>query len=201
MGMMFNLGKARYQDDLRTLRIEIPAKRRWLSFIFLSIWMTGWFFGEIIVSVLVFGNLIGYFFDTSFGDIEGGVFSSTYFLLVFWLLAWTFAGIFVYKKWVWMFKGKEIIEVTKNQLSIEKKLALFVPKKIYKISEVFNLQINYSNYGIPMLGDSANSSLFGDTRTGLLRFEYRLSTVSFGKNLSEDEARQFLDMINQKINQ
>ena len=95
-------GRAKINETIREFIIEVPSRKNWFIIIFMSLWLGGWFLGE----VSVIGILTG-----MFGNNEGEF--ATPFLL-FWLSGWTIGGFFAIRLLLWMIAGKEIISFSNN---------------------------------------------------------------------------------------
>ncbi len=188
-------GRAKVEETLRDLTIEIPVKRNIFVFLFLSFWLCMWLFGELSVLVMLLGAVLHF----SVGGLDSfGVLSFEYIFLSFWFVAWTFGGFFALKSWIWMFKGKEIIKINREELSIAKKYSIFSPDKSYDIKEIKNIQLNTSISSFPFLGNLSNFSFPGMATTGSLKFDYGFKTILFASGLDEAEAKYLLEKINDK---
>ncbi len=187
--------QARIEDTLRALNIEIPVKRNSFVFAFLSFWLCVWMLGELMVLVMLLATIM----QVSINGMETlSMFSIDFLFLSFWFTAWTFGGFFAFRNWLWMFKGREIIVLSREELIIEKKYSLFTPVKSYDIKEIKNIQINTSLINIPFLGNLANFNMPGMVSGGSLKFDYGFKTIPFAAGLDEAEARYILEKINSK---
>src|SRR4051812_28316241 len=112
MELSYN-GRATINDNFDQLQIIIPSKKNWFVLLFLVVWLGGWIMGESFATEDL---------TQSNNNIPD------HFLYV-WLCGWTIGGIVVIRMVLWVLFGKEIIEAGKGQLSISKKMALFVKDK------------------------------------------------------------------------
>ena len=86
----------RWEDHLGRLRVTLPARRNWLVLIFLSAWLVGWVFGEVMVPTQLFGRT---------GKTGVDLFAAA------WLVMWTIGGGFAIYIWLWNLVGREAIDV------------------------------------------------------------------------------------------
>src|SRR5215211_3052770 len=101
--------RATVAEDPEGLRIIIPAKRNWLLIPFLTLWLCGWFVGEVTVaSYLVAG-----------GDSRQ---ASPFPFMIFWLAGWTLGGGFALFILLWQLFGKQVIVIRREMLSIRDEL-------------------------------------------------------------------------------
>ncbi len=188
-------GRAKVEDTLRAINIEIPVKRNMFVFLFLSFWLCAWLFGELMVLVMLLATVM----HVSIDGIENvGLLSFDFLFLSIWFLGWTVGGLFALKNWLWLFKGKEIIQLDREELSIDTKFSMFSPKKSYYTKEIKNLQINQQSNSFPFFGAVSNLSMIGSKNFGAIKFDYGFKTIHFAAGLDEAEARYILEKINNK---
>ncbi|NVM79510.1 hypothetical protein FHW83_005351 [Duganella sp. SG902] len=154
------------------LKVVIPARRNWVTVLFLSAWLGGWAMGETNVA----GQLL-----------HGGGKTAAAFL-VFWLVAWTLGGIFALGSVLWQLAGREVLTANSTAL-------------IHRV-EIFGLGVNrsYAASGIKNLRATERPAsptsnqrvlfppLFGAGH-GLIAFDYGARTIRTGSSLDEAEAK------------
>lgn len=176
-------GRATVTDNFDQFQIIIPSRKNWFVLLFLILWLGGWVMGESFATAEV---------------THGNNNIPDHFLYV-WLCGWTIGGIVVIRIFLWSIFGKEVIEAGKGQLSISKKMALFVKPKTYDLNECKNFRVQdegkqfESDWGIRKNPDLLN---FADD--GIIRFDYGMKTVKFGSGLNEDEAIMILKKLRDK---
>ncbi|MBS1977918.1 MAG: hypothetical protein JST46_11145 [Bacteroidetes bacterium] len=166
-------GKATINNYLGGIEVKVPAPRNWAVIIFVSVWMLGWFFGEVIAASL--------FMEESE--------SVTRIFLIVWLLLWTAGGALVFLVLAWMIAGQEIIKTDSGILEISKQVFSLRWTKRYQITEIRHLGIN------AVVTDSISGDLASRPawRGGALKFDYGASTVRFALGLEEAEARILIE--------
>lgn len=174
---------ATIQDNFTEIQITIPVKRHWFTILFIGAWLGGWLIGESFAIAAV-TNL--------FGDNPAGLF------ILFWLIAWTVAGFFVFRAFLWMLKGKEIITVGQGRLSIARKGVLFSRPKVYDLNEVKNLRVQEDKTDIGEIFSGRRSDLGPFKLGGKIRFEYGLKTVKIANGIDEAEARFIIDKLKER---
>ena len=176
-------GRATIEDSFTELQITIPAKRNWFVILFLGAWLGGWFMGEIFALGAVTGQL---------GGNIGG------FFLLFWLIGWTVGGFFAFRVFLWNLRGKEIITVAQNSLTIDKVGAFLFKPKVYDLGEVKNVRIqdDVSGFGGMFGGRRNDFNTFN--KGGIIRFDYGLQTVRFASGIDEAEAKFIIDKLKER---
>jgi hypothetical protein len=160
------------------LTIRIPPKRNPFLIGFLTIWLGGWFVGEIFA---VFGLLAAAIKEPP----------EAAFLLV-WLCGWTLGGAFALYLWLWLIKGCEVITVSPGALTIKRAIFDWGRAKHYDAKEIRHLRVAPFTLN-PF--DFQNSLTFWGYGGGTLAFDYGFKTFRFGAGLDEAEARIILETI------
>ena len=86
------------------LEIAIPAKRNILLWLFLTVWLVGWGFGELFAA----------------RELLVGKEDASKAFLAAWLVAWTIGGGFALFTWLWMLKGEEVIVLRAQTLVVKR---------------------------------------------------------------------------------
>jgi hypothetical protein len=107
--------------------IEIPARRNWFIFGFLSLWLCGWAIGEVAVPITIL-------FSAKKDPAGMG------FLVVWWSF-WTIGGGAALYSWLWMWRGREILTATDSALSIKRDIMGRGRNKIYDLSQARKLRV------------------------------------------------------------
>lgn len=193
-------GRAKIQESMRGLVIEIPAKRKVWLLLFQPIWLGGWLLGVLAVS----GILLGTIGEFNFNDAEKGWSLFIYFFLFSWLILWVIGGLSVIRSLLWMIGGKEVVTIERGVLKIEKKGICWTTSKIFDPKEVKNLQVSPVSSGLNVLNmEEIYASLVSKRkekgRTGTLRFDYGLKTIQFAPEIDEAEARYLLEKIESRL--
>lgn len=176
-------GRARINQDINSLNISIPSKKNWFIIIFMTAWMGGWVMGEAFAIRTIFNS------DT---PIIANAF------LLFWLVGWTVGGAFVIYTISWQLVGREIINVERGLLRIEKSVKGIGRKKVYDINSIQNIDINPTqDFGI--WGGNYNLNLFG-MKGGKIKFDYGMKTIKFANDIDEAEARMIIEKLKGNTN-
>jgi hypothetical protein len=170
------------EDDGTTLTFSIPAKRNLFILAFLSFWLCGWAFGEIMVP-------LGLFTAKSPAD---GLFAFV------WFCGWTIGGGFAIYIWLWMVRGREIIRISPTALAIKRDIFGASRTKSYDISKVTRLRCAPATYN-PF--DWHRSLAFWGIGGGIIAFDYGYSTIRIGSGLGEAEAKHILRRITDRFPQ
>ena len=163
------------------LRITIPAKRKWATVVFSSVWLGFWLLGEVSVGKTLFGNLQR---QQSFDPFS-----------ILWLCGWSIGGLFVLSGLLWQFVGREIVQVTDGELRIQQMLLGFRRNRAYTLNEVKALRIATPFNNTNTLF-RRKQSMYGEPS---LAFDYGASTVRFGRDLDEAEASQIVSTLQKRI--
>ncbi|MBE2186433.1 MAG: hypothetical protein IAE99_06650 [Rhodothermales bacterium] len=161
--------RAKVSDHGWTIDVEIPARRSWFAVAFLSVWLVGWAFGWVAAFASVLGLL-----DTKPGDG----------FVLFWLVGWTVGGVFALYSWQWLVFGREVLHVSREGLTVQRK-ALFPGRtKRYAAASMRNLRVVSAD---PWYGQMSSLQMPWQN-TGTLAFDYGAGTVRFATGLDEGEA-------------
>lgn len=161
--------RAKISDHDWTVDVEIPARRNWFIVVFLSFWLVGWAFGEIAALAAVLGGL--------------ATKADAWFILL-WLAGWTVGGAFALYSWQWLAFGRELLHVSREGLSVQRKALLPGRTKHYAAARIRNLRIVPA---APLYGQMRSLQVPWQS-TGTLAFDYGAGTVRFATGLDEGEA-------------
>lgn len=177
------LGRAQIEEQGLELKVIIPSKKNILIILFLCAWLGGWFMGEMFAIREL---------------ISGKALNGTRMFLVFWLCAWTIAGVFVILGILWNIAGKEIITLSHDRLKIERKAFDIGVNREYIISEIKNLRsleiVNSPFYS------SRNSWEFWGFGGGTIAFDYGMKTIRFARSIDQAEADYIIKKFKDKRN-
>lgn len=149
----------------------------------MTAWMGGWVMGEISVIGTILNS------DTS-------IFANAF--LLFWLVGWTVGGVVALYKISWQLVGREIINVERGLLRIEKSVKGIGRKKVYDIKSIQNIDINPTQ-DLGDWGGNYNRNLFG-MKGGKIKFDYGMKTIKFANDIDEAEARMIIEKLKGNIN-
>jgi len=153
--------------------VVIPATRSILLLVFLSAWLVGWAFGEVMVTRQLFSGRAR----------EGGLF------LAAWLTMWTVGGAAAIYAWLWMAVGKEIVSLRPGVLSIRRDVFGLGRSHEYDLAHVRGLRLS------PQVSDPfgrTSGTRFWGIGGGLIAFDYGAKTFRFGAGVDEAEASQII---------
>lgn len=177
-------------------QITIPAKKNWLSLIFMGIWLTGWLFGELFALGILFSS-IGGLLARSFGirvfeffeffmDI-GGAFVGVFVLV--WLAIWTVGGYSALRTFLWQLAGKEVIEASHTGIQLSRPIFGLGKVKEYEANEIADVRL---------LGNDERTRKKNIAGPNQLAFDYGFGTVEFGGGLTPAEAKEILEEITER---
>ncbi len=176
-----SVGRSKETEDFKSLKIEIPAKKSWFAIIFISFWMGGWAIGEILAIRKIFYPYLSLKADA---------------FLLFWLAAWTAAGLHALYALLWNLIGKEIITIKRGIIKIEKSVLGIGRKKSFEIKFIKNLDINPT----PTVGIFALNSNLSGSKIGKIKFNYGMKTIKFANEIDETEAKMIIEKMKNNIN-
>ncbi len=170
--------RSRISDTIEGLEIVIPAQRRLLVSVFLLLWLGGWAYGEV--------SVINEMLESP--DPEP--------MLLFWLAAWTLAGLFVVALLAWSLAGREVVRVTPSAVRITRRAFGIGRTKSYDAMQIRDLRVSPAKIASsrPRAGRRAPRR-----EAGGIEFDYGASTVKFGSGLDENEAQQIVDRIRPRL--
>lgn len=176
-------GRATVDDKGYELEVIIPSKKNILVTLFLCAWLGGWAIGEI----MVIGTMLP-------ATAEAGIGLSAF--TIFWLIGWTIGGGVVISIVAWNLFGKEIINLSSENLKIERKALRVSRVKNYIIPDINNLRVTGLNEVQSFFGWSGQD-FWG--MNGKLAFDYGMKTVKFARGIDEAEARHILEILKRML--
>jgi len=171
-----------FTEQVGGLVFRIPSRRNVFVIGFLTLWLCGWFVGEITAPVALFANLNKNPAAAAF--------------MLFWLCGWTVGGAFAIYTWLWQVRGCEVITVSPTALSIKREVFGFGRAKHYDVAEIRELRV--SPLIISPSEARSGMSLWG-LSGGALAFDYGSRTFRFGAGIDEAEARTILETITSRL--
>lgn len=177
---MTNNGKAKIEKTFDGLNIIIPSKKNWFVLLFGTVWMGGWFFGLSVFGILFFSETRGFGIG---------------WFLVFWLIAWTIAGLAIAILLLWGYFGQEKFITNSNGVSFEKTVFGIGKKNRLDISEIKNFRTDL----VSSNGFGGNGLAFWGLGTGKIKFDYGLKTYSFGLGVDEAEANYIVGLLKEQF--
>ncbi|MFC0517366.1 hypothetical protein ACFFGT_24360 [Mucilaginibacter angelicae] len=173
-------GRAIVEDNFDYLKITIPAKRNYLFLVYIFFWLIFWgFIGSSAITE----------FFRSHGDFDRG-------FMIFWISGWAFGFVMAAKSIIWLFWGKEIIEIGMGTFSISRKNDLFTREKVYDLEECREFRIRE----VDSESDRKYWSVFyyRNKERGTIAFDYGMQNFCFGEDLYEPEAQYLLSIMKSK---
>jgi len=173
-------GRAIVEDNFEYLKITIPVKRNYISIIWICCWVTFW----------------GYFGASAFGELFNPPNEFGRIFMLIWISGWALGGVMAVKTIIWLFWGKEIIEIGMGTFSISRKNDLFTREKVYDLNECREFRIREI--------DSESDRKFWfvfyyrNKEKGTIAFDYGMRNFCFGEDLHEPEAQYLLNVMKSK---
>ena len=162
------------------MQIVIPSQKQWFTIIFLPLWLCGWGFGEVSAINQILNHGISPF-------------------MMIWITGWTFGSGLAILMIFWQIAGKEIIEISNNSIIVSKTIFYIGFHKEYSGEYIKDLRLssviiagNDFQWG---RNNNSNYYLIGYPK---LVFDYGAKTIRFGYGIDEAEAKQILNIIQQR---
>jgi hypothetical protein len=112
-------------------------------------------------------------------EMEGGSWPTGIFLIV-WLTVWTFGGIMAGRILLWQLGGKEIVEVSRQEMKISKQYFGIGGVKEYLAREISDLRLSENQ---------------GNSGSNAFEFDYEFETVEFGSDLHPSAVEEVLETL------
>jgi hypothetical protein len=178
---------------------SIPARKNWITLIFLGVWLTGWLFGELFALGVLFSSLGSFLFRIfnirvfDIFEFDGGIGSAFagVFILV-WLTMWTVGGYGAGRTFLWQLAGREVVEVSRTSIKLSRPIFGLGRVKEYQAAEIADLRLLRGD------GRAGKKSMAGPNQLG---FDYEFDTVEFGGGLTGREAEAILEEITKRYRQ
>ena len=174
-------GRSTVSDTLEGLRISIPSRKNVFMIAFLSLWLVGWGFGEVMVSGMLLRPPPGS--------------SAPVVFMIVWLGMWTMGGAFCIYAVLWSLFGREVITLRGDVLSIRREVLAFGRTREYDLSQVRNLRVSPVPYN-PF--DFRAGLHFWGIGGGIVAFDYGAGTVRFGAGVQEGEASDLVKRLSDR---
>jgi hypothetical protein len=174
-------GKAKIEKTFDGINIVSPSKKTWFSLLFGTFWLGGWFFGLVMVIIML------QTIKTTDNNINA--------FLIFWILAWIVGGGFVFAFLLWGYFGKEKFIAQRSNVIFEKSVFGIGRKKVLNQAEIKNfryVQVNESIF-------KRNRPIGWGLDTGKIKFDYGMKTYSFGLGLDDAEANYIIGLLNKEL--
>jgi hypothetical protein len=172
------------EDSEASLQFTIRIQRQWAQILFLCFWLIGWTVGGVLAT---------WWFLTEKNSMCIMLF------LAFWLIGWLQSEIYAVDSLFWQLGGKEIIEISKQSITLRRPIMGLWYSKKYQARDIENLcfrPIEYFNK--PHWRRHANFWELGDN---LLTFDYKGKTTRLIWGLNEFDGKQMLALIRQRFSQ
>ena len=177
-------GRAKVVENSDTFQISFSSTQNIFHTAFLGFWLCGWLFGELFVLALL---------------VSGGTGGATLFLIG-WLGAWTVGGIFGISQFLWGVSGREILTLSGGTLTVRRQIPGYRRIWNYRVGDIQNIRADgaLSAAASPFFAFN-NLGIFSGKANGTLKFDYGLSTVGFGLNMEEAEAKALAERLSSRI--
>ncbi len=167
------------------LEITIDPKRQAAQSLILLLWLAGWAAGEIAVLRELTGS----------GDDGNRV------MLVVFLAAWTLAGLMAARALLFSLGGRERLRINSVELEHRLEAPMVGRQKTYDMSRISNLRVGRAGparYGRPADRRPRKGRI---RQAGRITFDYDGSPVSFGQNLSNEDAEALVRELQARFRQ
>jgi hypothetical protein len=175
------------------VQITIPSRKNIFYFAWFAIWLIVW--GFVTSRLFLLWELM----------IQGAVeMNGTGFImamiicLVPFLIALLGMGAFAVHKTLWHISGKEIIEVTHQDLTVTKQVLRWKWSKVYSFNKIRNLRANTQKLSMFLPSNRVRRFLGG---AGMIAFNYGRRTPSFGLDISAEEAEDIIGALQDQMPQ
>lgn len=161
-------------------RVVIPSHRTFLKTIMSLIAVITWPYGMVLAQ----GNMT----DPVLGGLDP--------FMVMWLVAWAVMGPLLGLLLLWVLTGKEVINVSSNELQHVRKVPGLRWSREYRLTFVKDVRFVRQYYAHMHPGYTLE---WWGLSGGSIAFDYGRSTHRFGAFLEEAEAKEIVDKINDRI--
>jgi hypothetical protein len=101
---------------------------------------------------------------------------------------------------LWMFTGKEIIEISENVVTLRKEMVFLKRKKLYDINLISDMARNHKINAIEIDYEETMKISNYFSNNGLIKFVYGVGTVKFAEEISGKEADLLMEKLSYYIN-
>ena len=163
------------------VRAVVRVRRHWGVGVLLALWLCGWSVGEVaVIRQLATRSLPG----------PGLVF------LAVWLLAWTVGGAVGLLQVLWIFAGREEIELGPRSLAVRTVAGPLHRTREYELAAVRNPREDVSMAGAMLR--SFQLSLPAASH-GAIVFDYGAKAVRIGSGLEGEDVQKVLGMLRERV--
>ncbi|MEM8581253.1 MAG: hypothetical protein AAGF50_08670 [Pseudomonadota bacterium] len=122
------------------------------------------------------------------------------FFLLAWLGGWTIGGVFVFSQLMWGLAGYELLSLSKEALTLERRARWFSRSWNYDTTHLKNIRVSEeAQSAMSFFGNRNLQGLFSGREQGTVKFDYGLKTRGFGLELDEAEARVVADRLSGRL--
>jgi hypothetical protein len=180
-------------DQGGRLVITLPARRDWVTVVFLGIWSLVWLGVEVIV---VGGVAAGIAAGPARGDpsIGLGEAAGVSLFALLWFTLWTAGGLFALYTWLWQITGREVIEVSREGIKLSRKVLGRGRAKTYLAEHIQDLRVSPSPFASLATWRQSRQPF---AMLGTLAFDYGARTIRFA-DTDEAEAKMILKEIQKR---
>jgi hypothetical protein len=163
------------------VRAVVRVRRNWGLGIFLAAWVCGWSVGEVVViRQLATRSLPG----------PGLAF------LALWLAAWTVGGAVALLQLLWIFAGREEIELGPRSLAVRTVAGPLRRTREYDLAEVRNPREDVSMAGAMLRSFQLSVPAASH---GAIVFDYGAKAIRIGAGLEGEDVQKVLGMLRERL--
>jgi hypothetical protein len=163
------------------VRAVVRVRRNWAVGAFLSLWLSGWFVGEIaVIRQLATRALPGL--------------ALAFFVL--WLAAWTAGGALAIVQLLWTLAGREEIELGQRSLAVRTVAGPLRRRREYDLATVRNPREDLSMAGAMLRSFQLSVPAASH---GAIVFDYGARAVRIGSGLEGEDVGKVLGMLQERI--
>ena len=176
-----------------SLVITLPARRDWITIVFLGV-------GSLVFLGVEVAFIIGFVGGIAAGPAPGdpsiglGEAAGVSLLGLAWFTIWTAGVLFALYSWLWQLTGREVIEVSREGISLSRQVLGRGRAKTYLAEHIQDLRVSPSPFAA-MTTWRHSRQPFG--MLGALAFDYGARTIRFA-DTDEAEAKQILKEIQKR---
>jgi hypothetical protein len=179
-------------DPGDSLVITLPARRDWITIVFLGIWSLVWLGVEVTVLSVVVGSLL-----RGGPGLAAAEIAAAAPFAILWLSIWTFGGLFALYTWLWQVTGREVIEVSREGIKLSRQVLGRGRAKTYLAEHIQDLRVSPSPFASLAAWRGGRQPW---AMLGALAFDYGARTIRFA-DTDEAEAKQILKEILRRYRQ
>jgi hypothetical protein len=166
-----------------SLVITLPARRDWVTIVFLGIWSLVWLGVEVTVLSVVVGSLL-----RGGPGLAAAEIAAAAPFAVLWLSIWTFGGLFALYTWLWQVTGREVIEVSREGIKLSRQVLGRGRARTYLAEHIQDLRVSPSPFASLAAWRGSRQPF---AMLGALAFDYGARTIRFA-DTDEAEAKMIL---------